>query len=237
MNKIIKSIALLTFGCLLLSSCYINRPVKAEETIRTITVSGTGNVTLSPDVVSLNFLVRTSDWSITRAVEKNAVNTANVFAAIKEAGIAENDISTSDYEITQDNTKDYPGQYTVKNSIAVKIRNTEITGKVIEAAIKMNTGANGLTGYNYSVTDKTGALRQARTLAIQDAQDAASLLAGASGCKISKVLNIREDYTSARDSSEVMLSRTADTGSVPTTIETGSVTISSNVTITYELEN
>lgn len=237
MKKILKSIVLLSFGCILLSSCYINRPVKPEEAVRTITVSGTGNVTLSPDVVSLKFIVRTTEWNVARAVEKNAVNTANVFAALNEVGIASQDISTSDYQITQDNSKDYPGQYTVRNSIAVFIRNPELTGKVIDAAVKGNSGANGLTSYNYSVTDKTGALRQARTLAIQDAQDAASLLAGASGCKISKVLNIREDYTSSRDAGEMLLAKAMSANGTPTTIETGSVTISSNVTITYELEN
>lgn len=236
MNKI-KSIALLSLGCLFLSSCYINRPVKAEETVRTITVSGSGNVTLNPDVVTLKFIVRTMDWNVARSVEKNAVNTANVFAALKEVGVADSDISTSDYQITQDNTKDYPGQYTVRNTIAVYIRNTELTGKVIDAAVKGNVGANGLTSFDYSVTDKTSALRQARTLAIQDAQDAAALLAGASGCKISRVLNIHEDYTTTRNAGEYMMAKVARSDSVPTTIETGAVTVSSNVTITYELEN
>ncbi len=234
MKNIIKSIVLLSLGSVLLSSCYINRPVKPEEAVRTITVSGKGFVTLSPDVVSLKFIVRTTEWNVSRAVERNAANTANVFAALKEVGVADSDISTSDYQISQDNSKDYPGQYTVRNSIAVVIRNPDITGKVIDAAVKGNAGANGLTSFTYNVTDKTGALRQARTLAIQDAQDAASLLAGASGCKISKVLNIHEDYTSS-ESGDVLMNRAyKDT---PTTIETGSVTISSNVTITYELEN
>lgn len=236
MKQIVKSIACLSLGCILFSSCYINKPVKPEEPVRTITVSGSGNVTLSPDVVSLQFLVRTTDWNVARAVEKNAVNTANVFAALKETGISDSDISTSDYQISQDNTKDYPGQYTVRNSIAVCIRNTELTGKVIDAAVKGNVGANGLTSFTYSVTDKTSALRQARTLAIQDAQDAAALLAGASGSKVSRVLNINENYTTARETANVMMAKTM-LDSAPTTIETGSITVSSNVTITYELEN
>jgi len=237
MNKIIKSIALLGLGCTLFSSCYINRPVKTDETVRTITVSGTGNVTVNPDGVTLKFIVKTTDWNVARTVEKNAANSANVFAALKEIGVADSDISTADYQISQDNSKDYPGQYTVRNTISVYIRNTDLTGKVIDAAVKGNVGANGLTSFSYSVSDKTSALRQARTLAIQDAQDAAALLAGASGCKISRVVNIREDYTSTAETSNMMLAKAVRADSVPTTIETGSVTISSNVTITYELEN
>lgn len=237
MNRIIKSITLLSLGCVLLSSCYINRPVKSEEPLRTITVSGTGNVTLNPDVVTLKFIVRTTEWNVSRAVERNAVNTANVFTALNEVGITENDIATSDYQITQDNSKDYPGQYTVRNTISVCIRNPDLTGKVIDAAVKGNAGANGLTGFNYSVTDKTSALRQARTLAIQDAQDAAALLAGASGAKINRVLNIQEGYTSTSETNGFMMAKAYNADSIPTKIETGAVTISSNVTITYELAN
>lgn len=238
LNKLCKSITLLFLGSLVFSSCYIGKPGKTEEAVRTISVSGSGNVTVTPDVVNLKFLVKTTDWNVSKAVEKNASNTANVFTALKEIGINDSDISTSDYQIYQDNSKDYPGQYTVRNSISVCVRNPEITGNVIDVAVKGNVGANGLSSFNYAVTDKTSALRQARTLAIQDAQDAASLLAGASGCKVSKVLNIQEDFTSTyatndmATAKEVMLAESA-----PTKIEAGTVTIASNVRITYQLEN
>lgn len=213
-------------------SCTVNKPAEPE---RNITVSGTGSVSVKPDLVSLNFLVRTMDWNVVKAVDKNAENTARVLAAVKECGVDQNDIATYDYRVTQDNSNNYPGQYTVVNTICVEIRNPEITGKVIDAAIKQNNGANGLTSFEYRVTDKTTALRQARTLAIQNAQDAANLLAGASGCKVGTVMDIREDYTTSSPRNKIMLADSL--GSGPTTpIELGTITISSNVTIRYTLE-
>lgn len=232
MKNIIKSIIIIGAGCLFLSSCMIAKPSK-EETKRSITVNGSGRVSVIPDLVKLNFIIKTYDWNVSKAVERNAANTDFVIKALRESGVDSNDISTRDYSIRQDTSRDIPGQYTVINNIAVIIRNTEITGKVIDSAVKSNIGANGLTSFEYAVSDNSSALRQARTLAIQDAQDAASLLAGASGCKVSKVISISENYSSAGSATSVKLERAMNS----TSILPAEVTVTSNVTITYELEN
>ena len=232
-KKIILASAAVSLA-LSLSSCTINRPAEAQ---RTITVSGSGSVSVYPDLVSVKFMVRTSGWNIAQTAERNAINTQNAIEAIKQAGVAEADIYTSDYKITQDNSQAYPGQYTVKNTISVIIRNPKITGTIIDAAVKQNTGANGVTDFEYLVSDKSTALRQARTLAIKDAQDAANLLAGASGCKVGNVLEIYENYTSTSRNDGVRLyAAKANDGTVTTPIEPGKMDISSNVTIKYNIE-
>ncbi len=239
MKKMIKSILIIGLGCALFSSCMIGRPAKDEAPVRSITVSGSGSVSVKPDMVSMKFIVKSTNWNCQQAAEKNAINTANTIAAIKDAGIPESDISTYDYSITQDNSHNYAGEYTVRNSIAVVIRNIELTGKVIDAAVKNNIGANGITSFEYLVSDKATALREARTLAIKNAQDAASLLAGASGCKVNGVLEIREDYTSAGRANDMMFKAVSmeASGGTPTPIVEGNVTITSNVTVKYELTN
>ena len=137
MKKLLLGFALSIF---MLSSCTVNKPA---EQVRTITVSGQGSVTVEPDYVFLKFLVRTSEWNVSRAVERNAQNSNNVINAIKEVGIDENDISTADYRISQDNTKDYPGLYTVYNYISVIVRNVDLAGKIVDVAVKDKVGANG----------------------------------------------------------------------------------------------
>ena len=238
MKTSIKSILIIGLGTALLSSCVLGRPAKEEAPVRSITVSGTGSVSVKPDMVSMKFIVRTTGWNCPQAAERNAINTTNTINAIKEAGVPESDISTYDYSITQDNSHNYAGEYTVRNTIAVLIRNVDLTGKVIDAAVKNNTGANGITSFEYLVSDKATALREARTLAIKNAQDAASLLAGASGCKVNSVLEIREDYTSAGRGNDMLYKAASMTnGTTPTPITEGNVTITSNVTVKYELTN
>ena len=238
MKAFIKSILIIGLGSALLSSCVLSRPTKEEAPIRSITVSGSGSVSVKPDMVSMKFIVRNTGWNCPQVTEKNSMLTTNTINAIKEAGIPDSDISTFDYSITQDNSHSYAGEYTARNTIAVIIRNTEITGKVIDAAVKNNTGANGITSFEYLVSDKASALREARTLAIKNAQDAAALLAGASGCKVNGVLEIREDYTSAGRGNDMLYKAVSmDAGSTPTPIIEGNVTITSNVTVKYELTN
>ena len=85
------------------------------------------------------------------------------------------------------------------------------------------------------VSDRSTALRQARTMAIKDAQDAANLLAGASGCKVGNVLEISENYTSTSRNDGVVLAK-AVKSNADTTIEPGKLDITSNVTIKYTIE-
>lgn len=222
----------------LFSSCLLRNSYESKNDKHYITVSGSGKVSVEPDLISMNFVVRTVDWSVNRAVEKNAANTANVLSALKNAGVADDDVSTDDYRISQDNLNNYPGQYTVSNTINVIIRNISIAGTVIDAAVRQNTGANGITSFQYLVSDSSSAMRHARTLAIQDAQDAASLLAGASGCKVGAVADIREDYTTTSSGNDMMLmAKAVGEASSPTSIKQGKITITSNVTIKYILEN
>ena len=119
MKSVIKILALTTFGLGIFSSCVLSRPAEKAEEKRTITVSGTGSVSVKPDMVSMKFLVRNTGWNIVQVSERNAINTANTLAALKEAGIPESDISTYDYSITQDNTHTYAGEYTATNTISV----------------------------------------------------------------------------------------------------------------------
>lgn len=224
MLKKFTKFVILFFVASIFVSCTVTKPVEPEKSI---TVVGSASIPVKADIVSITFRVRTIEWNVNRAVENNANITAKVLEAIKNTGVDSNDISTVDYNISQDLSKSYPGQYTVLNSIQVLIRNTEITGNVIDAAIV--NGANGLTSYQYLAGDKTTALRQARTQAIQNAQDAANLLASVAGTKVGNVMEINENF-STDITQPVTLLRSA------TNIQEGYIQVQSNVTVRYSLE-
>ena len=234
MLKKISSILIIAGVLILASSCTVNKP---EEKVRTITVSGTGVVTLPADQLTVRFLVRTSEWNVNLARDKNAEATTKVIAKIKEAGVLDGDVTTVDYRISQDNSNSYPGKYTVVNYVQVLIRDINNAGNIIDNAVA--NGANGLTSFSYSATENPNSVREARTLAVQNAQDAAALIAGASGCKIAEVLDIQEGYNSSAYSRSTNRSAKllmADSG-YSTPIEAGTVSVSSTVTITFSLAN
>ncbi len=224
MLKKITKFVVLFFVASIFVSCTVTKPAEPEKSI---TVTGSASIPVKADLVSITFRVRTIEWNVNRAVENNANITAKVLEAIKNVGVDSNDISTVDYNISQDLSKSYPGQYTVLNSIKVLIRNTEITGNVIDAAIV--NGANGLTSYEYLSGEKTTALRQARTQAIQNAQDAANLLASVAGTKVGNVMEITENFSTDINQSETFLRSS-------TQLQEGYIQIQSTVTVRYSLE-
>lgn len=214
----------------LLCSCNVS---KTEETVRTLTVSGTGTSTLSTQQVSLKFYFKSSEWNVNYAIEKNTNNVNKAIEALKALGIAESDMRTIDFSISQDNSNTYPGKYTVLNHLMVLVRDTSTVGNIIDTAIV--NGALGLTDYNYQLAeDKTTALRQARTMAVQKAQDAAALLAGASGCKVDSVLDIKESAPYITTNS-IFADPSMENMGITSLSEEGSVSINATVTITYSI--
>ena len=159
MFKKISTLIIAAGVVLFASSCTVNKP---EEKVRTITVSGTGIVTLPADQLTVRFLVRTSEWNVNLARDKNAEITTKVIDKIKESGVLEGDITTVDYRISQDNSNSYPGKYTVVNYVQVLIRDLSNAGNVIDNAVA--NGANGLTSFNRKVKINPAVLRHLVTV-------------------------------------------------------------------------
>ncbi|MCQ2575836.1 MAG: SIMPL domain-containing protein [Treponema sp.] len=227
-KKVLKIMTIIT-AAIALASCTVYKP---EERVKTVTVTGTGSTIVTPDLLTMKFYIRTSEWVIKYAIEKNANTTNKVIDAIKAVGVADSDISNVDYVISEDNSNTYAGKFSINNSVLVIVRDPALAGSIIEAAI--NNGALGLTDYVWTVSDKTTGIRQARTLAIQNAQDAASLLAGASGCKVNSVLDIKEEVQTFSTNSLTKDFQIAGTN-ITNIKDEGSITLTSTVTITYSI--
>ena len=76
MKNLVKSILVIGVGAALFSSCMIGRPAKEDAPVRSITVSGSGSVSVKPDMVSMKFIVKTTGWNCPQTAERNAINTS-----------------------------------------------------------------------------------------------------------------------------------------------------------------
>lgn len=212
---------------------------RRAEPRRAITTRGAASVSAKPDMARITLSVVTQEWVAKTATESNAVTMDKVFSAVKACGVSEEDISTQGFNIhrqdTYSNGRSYPGRYRVSNSLCVSIRNIDMASAVIDAAVA--AGANEMSSLSFSLSDKSALLRQARTMAMQNAQDTAALLAGASGCKLGEVLDIKEGGAaapafSARANSAMMMADSA----ASTPISAGQISVEAEVTVTYALE-
>ena len=224
--------ALVSFSSL---SCSLVK--RAEGNQRTITVTGRGIVEAEPDKASVVVSVVTQEWVAKTAADRNAEIMTRVRDALIASGVGANDITTTNYSIHRQESweggRQSIGRYQVRNGMNIVVHNTALASDVIDTAIA--AGANELTSLTFTVADDTTLVRQARTLAVQQAQETASLLAGASGCKIGEAMTISEE-SDASGIRTMNYAPAALSARVATPISSGKIEVSSTVTITYALQ-
>jgi uncharacterized protein YggE len=126
--------------------------------------------------------------------------------------------------------------YTASESITVKIRNTDDAGAIMQGLGL--TGVSDLNGPNFAI-DKEDALKaQARKLAIDDAKEKAKVLAKDLGVSLGKIASFSESGGGypIMYAQSAMMKDSVGTAPDPAVIPKGENTISSDVTITYEIK-
>lgn len=179
-------------AALILTSCTVKT---TENNKRTVTVTGTSSITVEPDNCTLVFSVSTKGKEASQTVQNNSAKMNKVQDAIIELGISKDNISTENYSITPEFRADRQtvSGYTVTNIFSVFTKDLPLTGEIVDVSLK-----NGalISECNFGISDIDIYVKQARTLAVQNAQDAANLIAGTSGAMLGKVISIREIYES-----------------------------------------
>lgn len=162
---------------------------------QTITVSGTGRASVTPDRFSFNVGVHTVASTVDAALNENNARVAAVVAALKKAGATDRDLQTSGFSI-------YPQQdyqqgklptilgYQVQNTITVRRTQIGDAGRLLQVAV--NAGVNTSSGLQFEVSDPARGRDEALTAAFADAKAKATLLAQAAGRPLGAVVAIVE---------------------------------------------
>lgn len=213
-----------------------------------LTLSAEGRSTRVPDLALFSAGVATSGKTAGEALAANAAKMNGVIAALKRAGIADKDIQTSNMslnpvyaDMSQQQARNPLEQmvppiigYQVNNTINVKQRKLAEFGKVIDTLV--TAGANQVNGPNFQMDNPDAALDEARTDAMKSARARANLYARAAGLKVVRVLTISENGGYAPPM-PVMYAKAAmaDREGGPTPMAAGEVSLSSSVSVLFEL--
>jgi len=179
----------------LLAGCGSSALAQGEQTapLRTLSVIGTGQVYLTPDVANISIGVHTENKNAAEAVALNNTQSQDVIDALREAGIEAEDIQTTNFSIYPQQQYDPQGQlqgvfYVVDNTVYVTLRELSKIGTVLGSVIE--AGANTISGIQFDVADKSEALAEARQAAIEDAQSQAEQLARAADVTLGELQSI-----------------------------------------------
>lgn len=168
-------------------------PVLPEGTL--LEVSAVGRVARTPDLATVRAGVVTQAASAGEASRENAARMARVVAALRGAGIAARDMSTSaislspEYRYTDGQPPAITG-YRATTMVTVRFRDVGKAGPILDALVR--EGANQIEGPTLSLAEPDGALDAARTDAVARARARADLYARAAGLRVERILSISE---------------------------------------------
>ncbi len=235
---ILAATALLS-GCASAAFAQSENPISAETPIRTVTVSGSGKVYMTPDIAYVTIGVHTEGYDATKAVAENNRNAQEVIDTLKSLGIDAKDIQTTNFSIYPQQEFDTEGKptgkikYVVDNSVFVTVRDLSQIGEVLDETVK--SGANSINGIQFDVADKTAAQAEARKAAVTNASIKAQELAEAAGVSLGQVITISESTSSAPAPMYDMRASVAMAeSSVP--VEAGQMTLTIEVNIVYQIK-
>src|SRR3989344_5564142 len=199
LNKFAASFGLLVLGLLVFFAAYIVYQFKFldQQNINQITVSGEGKVYVKPDIALVNLGVTTTGLTTADVIKKNTEKMNAVIKAVKDAGVEEKDIKTTNYSLsplynyTEAAGRVFQG-YTLDQSIEVKIRDFAKVGDILQQAVAK--GANLTNNLQFTIENPEQFKQEARANAVEQAKEKAKNLAEASGIVLGRLVNINESF-------------------------------------------
>jgi uncharacterized protein YggE len=226
-----------------------------KPVMNTITISGYGEVKAVPDIATVSFTIRKEAKTVKEAQDQVAEVEQKVLGFLKLNNIEAKDTKTENvafypkYEYQSNKTsvictryncppvdgKSVIVGYEASESMTVKIRKTDDAGKIIQGIGEL--GVSDLNGPNFAIDDEDGLKAQARKEAIDEARSKAKVLARDLKVRLGDVVSFSEDgsYPMPVYSSKAVGMGVVTDEAANLTLSKGENTISSNVTITFEI--
>ena len=164
-----------------------------------ISVTGEATVSVPPDLAQIDAGVTSEAKTAREASEANNAAMGKVLLALKGAGIEEKDFQTSRLSLQPESAPNRPGGpativgYRASNRVTVRLHDVSKVASVIDMLVA--AGANDIGGINFTVSQASKLLDDAREQAIADARRKAEIYAKAAGVTLGVPLSISEGGT------------------------------------------
>lgn len=202
-----------------------------------ISVSGQGEVTGTPDTLSMTFGVSVLRPTVSEAVADAAALADGVIEALRADGVAEEDLQTANYSIRPEYDYRESGQeligYRVENSVVAKITDLDAAGGTIDAAASAGGDEVRVSGVSFAIEDDEELVQAARAAAWADARAKAEELAALAGVTLGRPIAISESLTS--EPRPIFFGEGLDAAAeaIETPIVAGEQTVTVNLSVEY----
>ncbi len=169
----------------------------SDNATDTIMVTGLGKARANPDQATMSVGVNVSNENINLAVKESNDTIARITEVVKELGVEEDDIQTTNFNIWAEEQWDpETGQrkeeklYRVDSTVQINVNDVEKIGEILEASI--TNGANNIYGLRFGIQDPSGLTAEARLGALDDARQRAEQIAAELGVTLGEVQSVVE---------------------------------------------
>lgn len=206
----------------------------------TITVTGFGSASGAPDIANLEVGVESIESDPSTAYSNTNATIDEVITALKDVGIAAEDIRTVGLNVYQDryggpqfNGEGQPEPvYIVSNNVRVTVRDIANVPAVLDATI--NAGANNIYGLNFAIQNEETLASDARANALDNARDKASELAELAGVELGDIVSIVESQGGFDPYNQFALNGVGGAQS-DAVIEPGQLSVNVQLQITFQI--
>lgn len=238
-------ISCLTLAVFLLGAFWAPAQAAEKNPAAVITATGNSAQEFSPDVACITLAVQTEGATAALAQTQNAQITNRVKDQILFSGVKEKDLKTTSYLVVPIYRDEEPGSrkkpsvigYKAINSMSVYVP-ADKAGQMIDLALQ--SGATQITGVRFTLKDNKKMTQEAVAVAVKDALDKVEAIAKALDKKIVRIQSVNELNTNIRPTqmenrvyaANMNMNESYDS----TPISQGTVTVSSSVQVTVEIE-
>jgi len=234
---------ILALGALVLSACSGSAGAaglteEGSSNPRSIAVNGSGKITLTPDLAYISIGVHTENANAEEAVSGNTTQANAVVEALKQFGLEEKDIQTSNFSVYPRQDWGPDGQkvigitYIVDNTVRVTVRDLSEIGGVLDAVVK--AGANNIGGIQFDVADREAAYQQALKAAVENATARAEVAATAAGVSLGDVHSIQTSFGGGPVPVAFEAASFKAAGDVP--VSPGQMEITADVSMSFDIQ-
>lgn len=219
------------------------------EPQRTITTTGTGIVTVEPDMATFSVGMEARNEEMKVAQDQVTDEANAITEMLLERGVAEEDIVTSSYQVTPENKYDFNGNfvriehYVVRMTITITVHDIDLVGELLDESVTL--GADFVSKITFAVSDPDPHIQEARKAAIADAKLKAEDYATGSDSTLTGLFSLYESSSpqpTARESEAApMMESAADVDmasseSNPVDVSAGTSSIVVRVETTWTIE-
>jgi uncharacterized protein len=186
-----------------------------------VVATGTVELHTPPTFADVTITVTTNAGSVVESASQNATKMASTMNALRQSGIAPEDITTQGYSIDQvyDSESRRRVGFTARNALLIRINHIDRIGSIIDAAV--SGGATDISAIQYGSAIMDEVRRNAMAEAVKRTRADAALIADAAGGTLGRLISITSSAGGPRGSgglSDVTVTSAVASAGPPTNV-------------------